>query len=133
VIADRSGTKAGLWAAGVFLVLAIGYLVLAILSPETSRYVYKFAETLTFKVLFLSCLALIVVLQSYWKLRGSIAFWGILALFLTVFALTVASLGDFRNDFLVIGLIGAAEFGIFALVLYRVFGVLPRPQGGKRS
>lgn len=74
-------------------------------------------------------------LNSYWKSRKSLGFWGIFLSFLTLHLLGVGHLWAIYNGLstLVVGLVGGAEWVCMALVIYWVLGVGPdvRPERPK--
>ena len=66
-------------------------------------------------------------LNSYWRSRKSLGFWGIFLSFLVLHLLGVGHLWAVYNGLstLVVGLVGGAEWGCMALVIYWVLDVGP--------
>jgi hypothetical protein len=128
-----SQTRAGIGAAIVVLCLAVDFLIVAVDGP--SRWTQAVVNALRSRVaglVFLTTLTLVFTLQNYWQLRKIPRFWAMLCAFLVIFAISIffrSSVGGIR--YLLLNIAAGSEFGIFALVLYRVFGAGPKRQRKK--
>jgi hypothetical protein len=77
-------------------------------------------------------LGLVFTLQNYWQLRKFPMFWAMLSTFLAIVSVSIFFLSTVGGSrYLLLGIVAGSEFGIFALLLYRVFGVGPKRQHKK--
>ncbi len=128
-----ASSRTALWGAIVVLALAASVFVAAFyVPPGYGPRISQFLKTRLALTVFLTSLMLVFTLQSYWRLRTSPKFWVMLSAFLIV-VLASFSLVPFGpgQKYLLLSIIGGSEFGIFALVLYRIFGVAPQHRRNK--
>ena len=115
--------------------MAVAFLIVAVSGP--SRWTQTIIEALRSRdarTVFLTTLGLVFILQNYWQLRKFPMFWAMLSAFLVVFAASIFFLSAVGgNRYVLLGITAGSEFGIFALVLYRAFGVGPKRQPKKLS
>lgn len=126
-------SRTALWSAIVVVCLAASVFVAAFyVPPGYAQQIFQFLKTRLALTVFLTSLMLIFTLQNYWRHRASPKFWAMLSAFLMVVA-TSFFLVPFAGaeKYLLLAIIGGSEFGIFALTLYRVFGIAPRHRGNK--
>jgi FtsH-binding integral membrane protein len=99
-------------------------MVVAFIIP--TRYIEKFQWKW---VRFSLGTALIIwfSLKAYWKLRGSLVFWGIFATFLIGHCLGIGYFYYVGQglSILEIGLVSGAEWGCMAVIIYRILHTAP--------
>ena len=121
-LTDRSRLILAALAVAVLMMLFILLMVVYVPSHYTDRIHWKWVRFAVMTAGFI-----VFSLNSYWRSRKSLGFWGIFSTFLVMHLLGVGHLWAVYNGLstLVVGLVGGAEWGCMALVIYWVLDVGP--------
>jgi hypothetical protein len=109
-------------ALGAIVLLSVGFVVVFVPSAYIDRIQGKWVRFGAMTAIFIA-----YSLKTYWRVRNSLGFWCIFAGFLALHVLGVGHLWLIYNGLstIEVGIIGGAEWGCMALLIYWVLGIRP--------